>query len=276
LKQHIKTSSPVHSLSAENGKTLKEEINGLAQRLFPKSPVKREKMAARVWEMYTNASGKDFLAIHSPGGWGNTQWEGLLDWEKSIVTGVTSTLEKMGYIYIMMQYFRSGDSWWAHMSDIFKEARFFLTGVSYRAEVMAEELKFLIQHLPGLKVILVGASQGAAFNNAVMILLGNTERIYSLELGTFFPHMPRRVITDRTLVIDSNGLMPDPICHRDLWAGTKAYIRGTYRWFKYRIQGHPVKYTHCTNTPGHEYKWEYPAVHSNITEFLTARFGVKS
>jgi hypothetical protein len=192
------------------------------------------------------------------------------------VTGVTATLEKFGYSYAVVQYFRSGNSWVRFINDVWKEARFFFTGASPRAQVMSEELNLLVRHLTGVKIILVGASQGAAFNNAAMRKLGNRERVYSIELGTFFPHMPRRIVTERTLAIDSNGLMSDPMCHRNLWAGTKSYISAFYRWFKSWALGKPMKFTHCINTPGHEYQWEYPAVHTNITEFLTARFGMRS
>ena len=106
-----------------------------------------------------------------------------------------------------------------------------------------------------------------------MAHLGNIEQVYSIELGTFFAHMRRRQLTKRNLAIDSNGLMPDPMCHRDLWKGTKSYLRAFVVWTKYRAQGKKVKFTNCINTPGHEYQWEYPEVHGRITEFLTAVFG---
>ena len=154
-------------------------------------------------------------------------------------------------------------------------ARFFIFGTSYRAQVLAEELKFLTVNLPKLRIILVGASQGAAFDNMVMIKLGETNSVFSLELGTFFAHMRRRRLTKQNLAIDSNGLMKDPMCHRDLWKGTKSYFMAFVKWFKYKAQGTPMKFTQCINTPGHEYQWEYPEVHGRITEFLTAVFGEK-
>ena len=225
--------------------------------------------------MYSAAIDKDILIVHSPGGWGNSHFqEGLQDWEKSIVTGVTATFEKLGYSCIMKQYFRSGDALWGGKS-VYREAQFFLFGASYRAEVLAEELKFITMNLPKLRIVLVGASQGAAFNNKVMVHLGSVEKVYSIELGTFFAHMRRRQLTKRNLAIDSNGFMPDPMCHRDLWKGTKAYFMAFVRWFKYRAEGKRVKFTNCINTPGHEYQWEYPEVHGRITAFLTAVLGEK-
>lgn len=275
MKQRVRNSKQVSARREVSVPPVpRQEMEQLARRLF-QSRKKQERLVSRLQDMWTKAAGKDFLVIHSPGGWGNTEWAGLLDWEKSIVTGVTATLEKLGYTYAVVQYFRSGDRWIDHMRDVFKEAQFFFAGRSARAQVMCEELKFLVQRLGRARIILTGASQGAAYDNAVMQRLGEIERIYSIELGTFFPHMKRRIITERTLAIDGNGLMRDPMCQRDLWAGTRSYIGAFNRWFKYRMQGKPVKFTHCINTPGHEYQWEYPAVHTNVTDFLTAKFGMK-
>jgi len=42
----------------------------------------------------------------------------LLDWEKSVVTGVTATEKKLGYSSIMKQYFRSGDALWGEEAGL--------------------------------------------------------------------------------------------------------------------------------------------------------------
>jgi hypothetical protein len=251
-----------------------EAASQLAVKLFPHSNKKRALFLNGLQEMFSAALDKDVLVIHSPGGWGNTHWEDIQGWEKSIVTGVTATLEKLGYSQIIKEYLRCGNALWGGRSW-FKESRFFLFGTNYRAYVLAEELKFIIANLPKLRIVLVGASQGAAFNNKVMVYLGSVEKVYSIELGTFFAHMRRRRLTTRNLAIDSNGLMSDPMCHRDLWKGTKAYFMAFVLWFKYKAQRKPRKFTNCINTPGHEYQWEYPEVHGRITEFLTAVFGEK-
>jgi len=140
---------------------------------------------------------------------------------------------------------------------------------------MAAELRFITRHLNTLKVILIGASQGAAFSNAVLRQLGEVRRVYSIELGIFFPHMPRRVITDRTLAMDSNGVMPDPMSHRNLKAGFRAYATAPFEWIKYRLQGRPEKFSYCINAPGHNYNWEYPEVQGQIIDFLNLNFGAK-
>ena len=255
---------------------LQEEARHLAQQLFGNETKKHAGFTNRLLDICARAQGKDFLLIHNPGGWGSAHLEHCLKWERSIVEGIRDTIERLEYSWLLIQYLRSGNSWWAHIWDIKEQARFFLTGKSFKAEVMAAELKFITQHINNLKVILMGVSQGAAFSNAAMRQLGGLRQIYSIELGIFFPHMSRRVITERTLAIDSNGLMPDPMAHRNLWAGFKAYITAPFRWIKYRLEGKPEKFTHCINAPGHDYSWEYPEVHQRIKDFLDTNFDTKS
>lgn len=255
--------------------TLKEEANHLAQQLFGNDIKKYASFTDRLLDICTRAQGKDFLLIHNPGGWGCTSLEHLLKWERSIVEGVSATVDKLGYSWWLIQYFRSGNSWWAHLQDMKEQAIFFFKGKSAKAKVMAAELEFITCHLSALKVILIGVSQGAAFSNAVMRQIGELPQVYSIELGIFFPHMAWRVITERTLAIDSNGVMPDPMAHRNLKAGFKTYITAPYRWAKYRLQGKPEKFTYCINAPGHDYNWEYPEVKQRIIDFLNTHFGTK-
>lgn len=252
---------------------LNEEISHLASQCFGDDGKKGAEFVDWLQNVLAQVRDKEFLLIHNPGGWGNTLFQDCLEWEKSIVNGVTDTMDKLGLSWALVQYFRSGSTFWHHMQDFKKEALFFLKGESFQAKVVAAKLRFLNSHLRNLKIILVGASQGAAFSNAVMRELGNAPQVYSIELGTFFPHMGRRIITERTLAIDSNGILSDPMCNRDLWKGFKSYITAPYRWIKSRIEGNPQKFTYCINAPGHDYNWEYPEVHRRIVDFLKTNFG---
>jgi len=255
---------------------LEEKASHLAQQLFGSDAKKCASLTNRLRDICTGAEGKDFLLIHNPGGWGCSPLEHCLQWERSIVEGISATLEQSGYSWLLTQYFRGGNSWWAHLRDMKEQFRFFFKGKSSMAEVMAAELKFIAQHINNLKVILIGVSQGAAFSNAVMRQLGELHQVYSIELGIFFAHMSRRLVTERTLAIDSNGLMPDPMAHRNLKAGFKAYITAPFQWIKYRLRGKPEKFTYCINAPGHDYNWQYPEVQRQIIDFLNLNFGTKS
>ena len=273
MKQQVMNHSRVDTQSSGVEAVFQREIKQLAQKLFPRNTKKRQQVINRMLDYVNQALGKEVLIIVSPGGWGNTPIENLQEWEKSIVNGVTEALSRLGHKWALAQYLRSGPTIWGHLRDLGKEAPFFYFGKSPRAEAMAEQLKLLTRILPDIKILLLAVSQGAAFDNAAMKSASDNPSIYSIELGTFFPQMPRRTLSPRTLAIDNNGLQRDPMCERDLWAGTKSYIKAFSRWFRALAQGKNVKFTHCINTPGHEYEWEHPAVGSRIVTFLTTHFG---
>jgi hypothetical protein len=91
-----------------------------------------------------------------------------------------------------------------------------------------------------------------------------------------FPYKSRRVITDKTLALDSNGLMPDALMEWDVPTIVKTYVAAPFRWVRYRLQGRPMKFTYCINVPGHDYNWEYPEVQGQVEGFLEINFGTKS
>jgi len=255
---------------------LQEKAGQLAQQLCGDNIKKCASFTRKLLDMWTTAQGKDFLLVHNPGGWGSTHLDNCLQWERSIVEGISSTMERLGHSWLLTQYFRGGNSWWAHLRDMKEQINFLLKGKSYKARMMAAELQFITQHSNNLKVILIGISQGAAFSNTVMQQLDELHQVYSIELGLFFPHMPRRVVTENTLAIDSNGLMPDPVAHRNLKIGLKTYVTAPFRWTKCRLQGKPEAFAYCINVPGHEYSWEFPEVKRQIEDFLESNFGTKS
>ena len=67
-------------------------------------------------------------------------------WEKSIVTGVTATLEKLGYSQIMRQYFRSGDALWGGRSWLERGSSFYFgkyfPGISISARIKVDCCEF--------------------------------------------------------------------------------------------------------------------------------------
>jgi pimeloyl-ACP methyl ester carboxylesterase len=252
--------------------TIEQEISILAQQLFNNDIKMIDGFTSRLLDMYEQAQGKDFLLIHNPGGWGTTHIENLLQWERSIVEGVNNTIKKLGYSVSLVQYFRTNSGWRAIMGDIREQYRFF----GYKAKIMAAEIRFLTQHLNKLRIVMIGVSQGAAFSNAVAQYLNGDDRIFSIELGTPFPYKSRRVITDSTLALDSNGLMPDSLLEWNVPVIFRTYASAPFRWLKYKIQGKNIKFTYCINVPGHDYNWDYPEVQRQVEEFLTLKFGGKS
>ncbi len=252
--------------------TLEEEANYLAKQLFGGETEKCASLTNRLLDICTRAQGKDFLLIHNPGGWGCARLEHCMRWERSIVEGVSDTIERLGYSCLLIQHFRSGNGWPEHIRDAREQLRFF----AFKAKIMAAELEFITRHLNSLKVITIGVSQGAAFGNAVTQRLHGLCQVYSIELGTPFFYRSRRVVTERTLAIDSNGLMPDALMELDIITAVKAFSAAPFRWIRHQYQGNPVKFAFCINLPGHDYNWDYPEVRQQIGDFLITNFGTKS
>jgi hypothetical protein len=248
---------------------IEEEVYQLAEKLFGNDTAKGTGFSSRLLDMYNRAEKSNFLLIHNPGGWGSTHIENLLQWERSIVEGVDRTIRKLGYSGSLVQYFRSSTLWKDIMNDIREQTHFFTN----KARVMAAEMKFITEHLTDLKIVMIGVSQGAAFSNAVLQKMDGQERIFSIELGTPFFYKSRRVITDRTLTLDSNGLMPDSLMEWNVPVILKTYLGAPFRWAKYKLQGKNIKFTYCINVPGHDYNWDYPEVQRQIEEFLLKKFG---
>jgi hypothetical protein len=255
------------------GLAIQNEAGEVARQLFGGRERPCADFTRCLLDFYEQAENKDFLVIHNPGGWGSSRLDRCLEWEKSIVEGVASAVHRLGYTAALTQYFRVKDTQWAHFLDGMEQVRIFLKGRYSQARVLAAQLAFITGHVDRVKIIMVGVSQGAGFSNAVMRQLGDGNRVYSIELGTMFIQVPRRLCTDHTLVIDGNGIEPDPFVRRYFVAGARAYAMAPLRWMKYRMIGKPRKFTHCVVMPGHDYSWEYPGVRTEIESFLQARFG---
>jgi len=251
---------------------LEEEAHHLAHQLFGNETEKCAGFTNRLLDICTRAQGKDFLLIHNPGGWGTTNLEHCLQWERSVVTGISATLDRLGYTSLLIQYFRTGKGWREHIRDIKEQFRFF----DSKAKAMAAEIEFLTRHINNLRVILIGISQGAGFGNAVMKHLIELRQVYSIELGMLFTQKRRRIVTERTLAIDSNGLMPDAAMEWDIITILKTLLATPFRWIKYRLVGRPKRFSLCINVPGHEYNWEHPEVRQQIENFLQISLGTKS
>ena len=249
--------------------TLQEEAEHLAEQLYEDDTGRRAGCISRLLDIYSQAKDKDFLVIHNPGGWGTTHLENLLQWERSIVEGVSASIVKLGYSRQLIQYFRSGHGYREILKDIREQMRFF----ENKSRIMSAELELITRHLDKLRVIMIGVSQGAAFSNAVTQRLNNVDRIFDIELGIPFPYKSRRVITERTLALDSNGLMPDSLMEWDVPTIVRTYVSAPFRWIKYRLQGKKIKFTYCINVPGHDYNWDYPEVQRQVEEFLYLNFG---
>jgi pimeloyl-ACP methyl ester carboxylesterase len=249
---------------------LREDAYNLAREIF-KSKKAAGEFARQVIDVCTGAQGKDILIIHNPGGWGHARLDQCLEWERGIVVGVKETVQEMGHSFLLTQYFRSGQGCREEMRDLKEQFRFFKS----KANVMAAWLRFIITHVDGIKVILIGISQGAAFGSAVMQQLGEPYPVYSIELGFPFQYKSWRVITEKTLAVEGNGARPDVLVQGNLWLGARILIAAPFKWMWHRLRGRRVAFAHCVNAPGHEYDWANPRIERLIKGFLETNFGAQ-
>lgn len=247
---------------------LREEAHRLAEQLFHDMPEQGASFTDRLLDSYYRAQGKDCLLIYNPGGWGSVGSDHYLQWEKSLIAGIKNGVESLGYIPLLVHYVRTGKGGREKMRETSAQLHFF----AFKARVLAAELGFLTRHIANLKVIMMGISQGAAFGNAVMQCSTELGQVYSIELGMPYFHISRRVITERTLAIDSNGLRPDAMVQGNLLGGIKAYLIGPITWLRHKLLGKPVRFAQCISAPGHDYDWNHTAVRQQITDFLAANF----
>jgi len=250
--------------------TLREEAYRLAEQLFETEEAGID-FANQLLDVCAKARGKDFLVVHNPGGWGHARLNQCLEWERSIVNGIKTAIEEMGYNLSLTQYFRSGTGWREQMRDLKEQFRFFAS----KAGVMAAWLQFIVTHVKPIKVILVGVSQGAAFGNAVMQRLEGDYPVYSVELGFAFQYRSRRLITEKILVVEGNGLMYDALSQGSLWVGARILMAAPFKWMWHRLRGRQVAFAHCISAPGHEYNWANPEINGRIRGFLEANFGTR-
>ena len=249
---------------------LREDAYRLAREII-KSEEAADKFAGQIIDVCTRAQGKDLLIVHNPGGWGHARLDQCLEWERGIVVGVKVAVQEMGHSFLLTQYFRSGQGWQEEMRDLKEQFRFFES----KANIMAAWLRFIIRHVDGIKVILIGISQGAAFGSAVMRRLGEYYPVYSIELGFPFLYKSWRVITERTLAIEGNGVKPDVLTQGNVWVGAGILMAAFFRWIRYNFKGRQIPLALCISAPGHEYDWGSPEIQRQIRDFLEANFGVK-
>lgn len=251
--------------------TLQQEARSLGQQFWGNNTPSLAAFTDRLLNMYARARETDILLIHNSGGWGCSGIDHCLDWERNVVTGIGSAVAELGYSPVTVQYLRSGPGWMEKLRDTIEQMRFF----EFKARLLAAELEFLIRTIKGLKVIMIGVSQGAALSNAAMQQV-NSDRVYSIELGTPFTYHRRWRLSERVLAIGSNGVEPDAMVEKDLLGGFRAYVIGPLRWLICRLKGKPERFAQCINAPGHDYDWKYTEVRQRITDFLKLSLGTKS
>lgn len=243
-----------------------EDATKLARELFGDYQGKYNDFASQLLATYVEAKDKDFVLVFNSGGWGWNFLENSPGWY-SISTGIESELDKLGYSSLVLDYRRTEEN----LRGIIDEGVEMITFYPSKAENLAHRVEFLTSHIPDLKIIVTGESDGTVISDSTMNLLRDNHRVYSIQTGPPFWH--QNVVQERTLVLDNNGRHPDTFSQGDI---------PTMLWTSLGdVLGIPPseessgRVLFFLRAPGHDYHWQYPDVCSQITNFLEENFGVE-
>jgi len=243
-----------------------EDATRLATELFGEHQEKCDDFVNQLLSIYSVAKDKDFIVIFNPGGWGYKSILATPGW-CSIFTGIEAELASSGYTSLLLEHRRTDGG----LPGCLNEFAARMTSYWSKAEDLACRLEFLTNHIPDLRVIVTGESNGTVICDSVMSILEDNPQVYSIQTGPPFWH--KNIMLDRTLVMTTNGIIPDSYSQGDFWNLAWGNLR---YWFHL---SQPIDdfgtAPHYVGAPGHDYWWQYPEVCSQITNFLDESFGLK-
>jgi hypothetical protein len=186
----------------------------------------------------------------------------------SILNGITSQLESLGYKPLVLNYRRTSSGLFGAIREIIEAAKRY----PRKAKDLAYRVQFLADHLPQLKIIIAGESTGTVISEKTMAMLKDNPGVYSIQTGTPFWHKPGDL--QNTLLINSNGRGLDTFSYGNVPAMIWATVKG---WFGVSSPNdNPGNILKWLKAPGHDYSWQYPGVYSKVVDFLDKNFGEKN
>ncbi len=243
-----------------------EDATRLATELYGNYQEKYNDFVDQLLALYLEAKDKDFVIFFNSGGWGWTPVESSPGWH-SIFTGIQSELAGSGYTSLLLNYLRTKDT----LLGYFDEFMSMISLYPSKAKDLASRVEFLTKHIPELRVIITGESNGTIICDSVMNILVGKPQVYSIQTGP--PFWYKNIMLDRTLVMTSNGIIPDSFSQGDIFTMISASLEELFGFSQPEDDSGKILY--YVGAPGHEYWWQYPEVYSQITNFLQRNFGLK-
>jgi hypothetical protein len=238
----------------------------LASELFDEGEAKYSDFVNQLLLTYMESRDKDFIVVFNSGGWGWNLIDKTPGWN-SILSGVKSELDSLGYESVVLNYRRTSETVLGCIEE-FVEA---VTDYPSKAKELAYRMEFLTDHLPGLRVIVAGESNGTVISDSAMKILRDNPSVYSIQTGAPFWHEP--IMLERTLLLNSNGVKPDTFSKGDIPVMLWATLKGLFGLVP--PEESPGTVLSFLRAPGHDYSWQYPEIYSQIVSFLDANFGVR-
>ena len=236
--------------------SLVEDAAELAAELFGDDQQKGHDFISQLLATYLAAKDKDIVIIFNSGGFGWTPVEDSVQ-GADLAAGIKSVLVGSGYKVLFLDHFRTAETLNGYLSEFMAEAGFYP-----KAEDLALRVEFLTGHIPGISVILTGHSNGSGICERVMRILRDNQQVYSVQLGP--PAWNGSANSERSLVMRSNGVIPDAFSQGNLPTIIRANLEALFGI----PQENPDKILFYIGAPGHDYRWQYPEVRYQITDFL--------
>lgn len=243
-----------------------DDATRVANKLFDDNQKERDAFVNQLLGTYLGAKDKDFVLVFNSGGWGWNLIEASPGW-LSIFTGIEYEMKRSGYKPLLVSYQRTVDSLPGRIDELAE----LLTGYSGKAKDLAYRVEFLTTHLPEIKVIIAGESNGSVICDQVMSILADNPRVYSIQTGPPFWHNSASL--DRTLVMTYNGRTLDSFSHGEFLTLARANLKALLGLPQTANESGLI--AHFIRAPGHDYWWQYPEVHRQITDFLEQNFGIE-
>jgi len=251
---------------AEISESLAESAEQFAAELFGDYPEKSSDFTSQLLTTYEKARDKDVIIFFNSGGWGWNLAETSSGW-LSILGGIQTELRYLGYTSLVLNYQRTERSIIGQIDECVD----MLSLYPEKSKNLAYQAEFLTNHIPDLKVILAGESDGTIICDMAMSVLRDNPRVYSIQTGPPFWHKQRA--QERSLALTSSGLGPDVFSRGDLLAMLAATLENFFGLPRpVDSAGHIMYYI---GAPGHDYRWSYPGVHNPIIDFLYQNFEPK-
>ena len=250
-------------VSSFEPQSMVDDANELAAELFGNDQKKCHDYVSQLLATYLAAKDKDIVIIFNSGGFGWTPLEETPEGQ-DFANSIESELAALGYSSLMLNYFRTAETLNGCLSEFMAEADLYPS----RAKDLALRVEFLTDHIPGIKVILAGQSNGSSICERVMRILKDNQQVYSIQLGP--PFWVDTMELDRSLVLRSNGEILDSFSHGDLITIIRANL-GSIFGISEDNQGKILLYI---GAPGHDYSWDdHEEIRSQIINSLNMWFG---
>jgi len=240
------------------------DARAMAVELYGDYQDKCDEYVDQMLTAYMEVKGQDFVVIFNPGGWGTKILENSPGWTE-ICQGITQELDGLGYSTLMLDYRRTTRS----LRGINKELVELFAVYPSKAKSLARRVEFLTRNVPDLKIIVAGESIGTVISDTVMNRLQDNPRVYSIQTGPPFWH--KQMAQARTLVLNTNGRVPDAFSQGDLPSMLITSLKA--------LVGIPLtedeevgRIFYFIRAPGHDYNWQYPDVYSKISDFIKQNF----